>query len=266
MFDSLAGSSPDNLAGVLGDVKFVRGDVRDYGDVRDALEGADAVIHLAAITGASETFDIREKTFDVNHEGTNTVLRASEETGVETVVFASSCNVYGSTDSFEVDEEVEPDPLNPYAEAKLAAEKDCLDSSVRTVVLRLSTNYGWSDGVRFNLVVNSFVFRALVCEPLTVYGDGTNWRPFMHVSDSARALAEAMEWQEGVYNVGGDNLTINEVAATVVNRVAETGVEHLDRDEGPSYRADFSKAHEAGYEPEYGFGEGVEQLAEALHG
>lgn len=266
VFDSLAGSSPDNLAGVFGDIEFVRGDVRDYGDVRDALEGADAVIHLAAITGASETFEIREKTFEVNREGTKTVLRASEEADVETVVFASSCNVYGSTDSFEVDEDVEPDPLNPYAEAKLAAEKDCLDSSVRTVVLRLSTNYGWSDGVRFNLVVNSFVFSALVGEPLTVYGDGTNWRPFMHVSDSARALAEAMEWQDGVYNVGGDNLTINEVAATVVNRVAESDIEHLDRDEGPSYRADFSKAHEAGYEPAYSFGEGVEQLAEALHG
>jgi len=51
-----------------------------------------------------------------------------------------------------------------------------------------------------------------------------------------------------------------------VNRVAETDIKHLDRDEGPSYRADFSKAHEAGYESEYGFGEGVEKLAEALHG
>ena len=266
VFDSLAGSSPDNLAGVFGDIEFVRGDVRDYDEVRDALEGVDAVIHLAAITGASETFEIREKTFDVNQEGTKTVLRASEEAGVDKAVFASSCNVYGSTDSFEVDEEVEPDPLNPYAEAKLSAEKDCFDSSVSTAVLRLSTNYGWSDGIRFNLVVNSFVFRALVGEPLTVYGDGTNWRPFMHVKDTARALKQALGWDEGVYNVGGDNLTINEVAATVVNRVAETDVKHLDRDGGPSYRVDFSKAHEAGYEPEYGFGEGVEKMAEALHG
>ena len=266
VLDSLTGSSPDNLADVLGDIKFMHGDVRDYDDVRKALEGEDAVIHLAAITGASETFEIREETFEVNHEGTKTVLRASEEGGIETVVFASSCNVYGSTDTYEVDEEVEPDPLNPYAEAKLAAEKDCLDSSVRTVILRLSTNYGWSDGVRFNLVVNSFVFRALVGEPLTVYGDGTNWRPFMHVKDTARALEQALGWDEGVYNVGGDNLTINEVAATVVNHVAETDVEHLDREKGPSYRVDFSKAHEAGYEPAYSFGEGVEQLSEVLHG
>ena len=251
---------------MLGEVEFIRGDVRDYDKVRETVEDVDAVIHLAAITGASETFDIREKTFDVNQEGTRTVLRACEEAGVDTVVFASSCNVYGSTDSFEVDETVEPDPLNPYAESKLAAEDDCLDSSVRTVVLRLSTNYGWSDGIRFNLVVNSFVFRALVGEPLTVYGDGTNWRPFMHVEDTARALTQALGWDEGVYNVGGDNLTINEVAATVENHVGETGVEHLDREAGPSYRADFSKAHDAGYDAEYSFGEGVDQLAEALHG
>lgn len=266
VLDSLTGSSPDSLAGALGEIGFVRGDVRDYDKVRRVLENTDAVVHLAAITGASETFEIREKTFEVNREGTRTVLRAAEEAGVETVVFASSCNVYGSTDTFEVDEDVEPDPLNPYAESKLAAEKDCLDSSVHTVVLRLSTNYGWSDGIRFNLVVNSFVFRALVGEPLTVYGDGTNWRPFMHVSDSARALTQAIGWPGGIYNVGGDNLTINEVASAVESRVAETDVEHLDRDEGPSYRADFSKAHEAGYEPMYGFGEGVEQLAEVLHG
>ena len=266
VYDSLTASSPDSLAGVIGEVEFARGDVRDYDGVRDALEGADAVIHLAGITGASETFEIREKTFDVNHEGTRTVLRAAEETDVETVVFASSCNVYGSTDTHEVDEEATPDPLNPYAESKLAAEDDCLGSSVRTVVLRLATNYGWSEGIRFNLVVNSFVFRALVGEPLTVYGDGTNWRPFMHVEDTARALTQALGWEEGVYNVGGDNLTINEVASTVERRVAETGVEHLDREAGPSYRADFSKARDAGFETTYSFGEGVDQLAGGLRG
>ncbi len=264
--DSLTGGSPDALAGYIGDIEFLRGDVRDSDTMREAFEGCDAVLHLAAITGASETFEIREKTFDVNLEGTRTVVDASEDAGVEKLVFASSCNVYGSTDSYEVDEDVDPDPLNPYAESKLEAEDACLESDLDTVVLRLATNYGWSPGIRFNLVVNSFVFRALVDEPLTVYGDGSNWRPFMHVEDTARAFVQALDWSEGVYNVGGDNLTINEVAATVEERVAASDVEHLDREKGPSYRADFARAEEAGFQPEHTFADGVEQLAGVLHG
>lgn len=264
--DSLTGGSPDALAGYIGDVEFLRGDVRDHDRIEQAFEGCDAVLHLAAITGASETFEIREKTFDVNLEGTRTVLAAAEEVGVEKLVFASSCNVYGSIDSHEVDEDVEPNPLNPYAESKLDAETACMESEVGCVVLRLATNYGWSPGIRFNLVVNSFVFRALVDEPLMVYGDGSNWRPFMHVEDTARAFLEALAWREGVYNVGGDNLTINEVAETVGERVGDSGVEHLDREKGPSYRADFGRAEAAGFQPRHGFADGVERLAGVLHG
>ncbi len=264
--DSLTGGSPDALAGYIGDVEFLRGDVRDHDRMEQAFEGCDTVLHLAAITGASETFEIREKTFDVNLEGTRTVLAAAEEVGVGRAVFASSCNVYGSIDSHEVDEEVEPNPLNPYAESKLEAESACIESSLDSVVLRLATNYGWSPGIRFNLVVNSFVFRALVDEPLTVYGDGSNWRPFMHVEDTARAFLQALDWREGVYNVGGDNLTINEVADTIEEHVADSGVEHLDREKGPSYRADFTRAEEAGFQPKHPFADGVTQLAGVLHG
>jgi nucleoside-diphosphate-sugar epimerase len=57
--------------------------------------------------------------------------------------------------------------------------------------LRMSTNYGWSPEMRFNLVVNHFVFRGLTDRPLTVYGDGSNWRPFAHMRDAARACLDA---------------------------------------------------------------------------
>jgi nucleoside-diphosphate-sugar epimerase len=242
--------------------EFVRGDVRDAETVERAMQDVDAVIHLAAITGARQSHEIREKVFDVNLAGTETILSAAAAEGVRQVVFASSCNVYGDTYAEELDEAAETDPANPYAESKLAAERACEDASVPATSLRLATNFGYSPGVRFNLVVNSFVFRALRGEPLTVYGDGDNWRPFVHVADTARAFAAALDWEPGVYNVGWDNVRIEEVARAVeaaVDRPAER--DYLaDCDSGPSYHVDFSKAHGEGFGATQTLADGVADL------
>jgi len=131
----------------------------------------------------------------VNRDGTENVLTAAGKFDVENVVVASSCNNYGRAASTDIDEETEQNPLNPYAESKVACER-LLNEAIEAhgfdgTALRMSTNYGWSLGVRFNLVVNHFVFRGLTDRPLTVYGDGSNWRPFIHVRDAARAYADA---------------------------------------------------------------------------
>lgn len=200
---------------------------------------------------------------DVNVEGTRTVLDAAEQSGVERMVLASSCNVYGQTYAEGLTETSEPEPGNPYAESKLEAEQLLEASTVDGVALRLATNFGWSPGIRFNLVVNSFVFRALADEPLTVYGDGTNWRPFLHVQDSARAYQAALDWETGVYNVGLDNFQVEEIAETVaetVERPVET--DYLrDRDPGPSYHVEFNRMAAQGFEPTYSLTDGIADLA-----
>jgi UDP-glucose 4-epimerase len=168
VLDSLASGTPRNLMGLnLGttdQIAFHRGDVREYGDVEKAMRDVDTVIHLAAITGADSTHERREETFAVNYDGTENVIRAAGKLGVENVVFASSCNLYGRASSTDIDETTEPDPLNPYAEAKLDAETRVreaqADYGFDATALRMSTNYGYAPGVRFNLVVNHFVFRA----------------------------------------------------------------------------------------------------------
>jgi nucleoside-diphosphate-sugar epimerase len=267
VLDDFSLSSPRNLLDAPA-VEFVRGDVRDEERVREAMTDVDAVIHLAAITGASKTHDIPEKTFDVNLGGTETVLRAAEEAGVERVVLASSCNVYGETYETDLDESSPTDPGNPYAESKLAAEKAYFDADVETVALRLATNYGWSPGVRFNLVVNSFVFRAVMGEPLTVYGDGRNWRPFLHVQDTARAFAAALDWPEGRYNVGEDNYRIEDIASTVADVVGtEVETDYLeDEDPGPSYSVTFDRMADQGFVPEYSLRDGVSDLSKRFDG
>lgn len=261
VLDDFSLSSPRNLVGGM-DYDFVRGDVRDAGVVREALEGVSYVVHLAAVTGADRTHEMRERTMDVNYGGTRTVLEEAMELGVEKLVLASSCNVYGAASRDHLTESSEVRPLNPYAESKLEAEEACMSSPVDSVVLRLSTNYGWSPGVRFNLVVNSFVFRSVVGEALTVYGDGENWRPFMHVRDSARAFVEALAWEEGIYNVGGENYRIKQIASLVNDVVGNVEVKYLgDEDPGPSYHVDFDKARNQEYSLNHSLRAGIHDLA-----
>ncbi|MHB9287891.1 NAD-dependent epimerase/dehydratase family protein [Halobacteriales archaeon Cl-PHB] len=289
VLDSLESGSPRALLGTLGDaagtpddagdeadvtdgVDFRRGDVREYGDVENATRGVDAVIHLAAITGAAGTHDRREETFAVNYDGTENVLTAAGKLGVDNVVFASSCNIYGRATSTDIDESVEPDPINPYAEAKYEAEDlladHCEEHGMAGTALRMSTNYGFAPGIRFNLVVNYFVFRALTGRALTVYGDGSNWRPFIHVEDAARAYRDAAlepdDWDERVYNVGAnaDNYRISEIADIVTEEVGPVDVTYLeDEHPGPSYHVNFDRLVKTGFEPQWNLRKGIRDLA-----
>ena len=278
VLDSLASGSPRALSGSLGDsLEFRRGDIREYGDVESAARGVDRVVHLAAITGAASTHERRDETVAVNYEGTENVLTAAGKLGVGHVVFASSCNVYGRAMSADIDETVEPDPLNPYAETKHDAEgllrEHCDEYDMTGTALRMATNYGDAPGIRFNLVVNHFVFRAVSGRPLTVYGDGSNWRPFIHVDDAAGAYAHALRnpdaWSDLVYNVGSNdaNYRIEEVAEVVRDEVGPVDVTYLeDEHPGPSYHVNFDRLAETGFEPEWTLREGVCGLAARFTG
>ncbi|WP_302081542.1 NAD-dependent epimerase/dehydratase family protein [Salinibaculum rarum] len=272
--DNLSSGSPRVFFGQLdGSIEFHRGDVREYGDVESVMREVDTVVHLAAITGAASTHDRREETFEINLDGTENVLKAASKLDVENVVFASSCNVYGRATSTDIDETVDPDPINPYAETKLQAESlladYCSDGDMTGTALRMSTNYGYSPGVRFNLVVNYFVFRALTGRSLTVYGDGSNWRPFIHVEDAARAYADAAcnpdEWPQTVYNVGDtdENYRVADVAAIVREEVGDVDITYLeDEHPGPSYHVNFDRLGETNFEPAWTLREGVRDLAQ----
>ena len=279
VLDSLSSGSPANLAGSLGaGLEFRRGDVREYGAVEAAVRDVDIVIHLAAITGAASTHDRRAETMAVNRDGTENVLTAAGKFGVEDTVLASSCNNYGRAASTDIDEGTEQNPLNPYAESKVAAEEllaTAVDEyGIEGTALRMSTNYGWSSGVRFNLVVNHFVFRGLTERPLTVYGDGSNWRPFIHVRDAARAYADAAleptSWPAQVYNVGSNdaNYRISEIAEIVREELdRELEVTYLeDEQPGPSYHVNFDRLAETGFETEWTLREGIRDIADELSG
>jgi nucleoside-diphosphate-sugar epimerase len=121
-------------------------------------------------------------------------------------------------------------------------------------------------------VVNHFVFRGLTDRPLTVYGDGSNWRPFIHVQDAARAYANAAlnpeSWPQDVYNIGSnhENYRIFEVAEIVREELdRELDVTYLeDEHPGPSYHVSFDRLAETGFSPEWTLREGVRDIAAKL--
>jgi nucleoside-diphosphate-sugar epimerase len=272
VLDNLSAGSPAALVGALDDaVTFRRGDVREYGDVESAVRNVDTVIHLAAITGADSTHEREAETVAVNYDGTENVLTAAGKFDVENVVLASSCNIYGRATSQDIDETTEPDPINPYAQTKYDCESllrtYCEEYDMTGTALRMATNYGYSPGVRFNLVVNYFVFRALTGRSLTVYGDGSNWRPFIHVEDAARAYAHAAlnpnQWNQTVYNIGAneENYQIETIAEVVREEVGPVDVTYLrDEHPGPSYHVNFDRLGETGFAPETSLREGINDL------
>jgi nucleoside-diphosphate-sugar epimerase len=199
--------------------------------------------HLAAITGAASTHDRREERFAVNYEGTENVLTAAGKLGVDHVVFASSCNIYGRATSTDIDETVESDPINHYAETKRDAEGllrvYCEEYDMTGTALRIATNYG----------------------------DGSNWRSFVHVADAARAYGHAVHkpdaWTEPVYNVGSNdaNYRIEEIAEVVREEVEDVDVTYLeDEHPGPSYHVNFDRLAETGFETERSLRDGIRSL------
>jgi len=250
------------------DYEFVEADIRDEEMVREAMRDVDTVFHLAAITNAPETFDIPEKTWDVNYDGALTVFEAAREAGVEEFVNAVTCSVYGPTDE-EIEEDFECDPASPYGEAKLEAEQemfDRYDGEMGLTGLRLGTVYGWSTGMRFDTVVDKFAFLAATGQPLTVYeGAEQQRRPYLHVQDSVRSMLFAADnlGDGEAYNVVGENGRLQDVVDAIEKHFPDVEIGYTEAEQlnQLSYVVSDEKIQQEGFETCYTLDQGVEELA-----
>lgn len=251
------------------DYSFVKGDIRDAEVREEALEGVDTVFHLAAITNAPETFDIPDKTWEVNHEAAVELYRDAREADVDEFVNAVTCSVYGRTEE-EITEEFECDPESPYAEAKLTAEQEMFemyDGAMGLTGLRLGTVYGWTTGMRFDTVVDKFAFLAATGHPLTVYEGAENQkRPYLHVQDSVRSMLFAGD-QLGdgeAYNVVGQNARLQDVVDAIQTHFpdVEIGYTQAEQLNQLSYIVSDEKIRREGFETMYTLDQGVAELAD----
>jgi UDP-glucose 4-epimerase len=282
VLDNLSTGRLDNIRGHLssGRVEFVEGDVRDASIVEPCVEDIGLVFHLAAITSVPFSVENPGITFDVNVRGTMNLLRFCSKVGVSKFVFVSSCAVYGEPRFLPVTEEHPTNPISPYAESKLAAEKFCLGFHERrllpAVILRLFNVYGLRQGAsEYGGVITRFIDRSNRKLPLVVYGDGGQSRDFVNVHDVVEAIVRSIISRnaEGeVFNVGyGEPTSINELANVVLEATKsglEVAYESARKGDIKHSYANISKASRLlGYKPEVDLGHGLRKLlvGEALY-
>ncbi len=196
--DDLSTGSAENLVDMPG-VALIEASILDAAVLDRAMEGVDAVVHLAARASVPRSLEDPVATHEANATGTLRVLEAARRAGGAQVVVASSSSVYGANRVLPASEDLTPMPLSPYAASKLAAESYALSYArsfdLPVLVFRFFNVFGplQRAGHAYAAVVPAFVSAALAGEPLPVHGDGTQTRDFTFVGSVVRVLAEAVE-------------------------------------------------------------------------
>ena len=272
--DEVFGSSSSNES-----LTVIKGDIRDVEAVRTAVDGCDAVIHLACISN-DPSFELDPdlgKT--INFDAFEPIVVASKEAGVKRFIFASSSSVYGISDSDRVDEEHPLKPMTDYSKFKAECEPILLSYASEDfvpVVVRPATVCGYSPRQRLDLVVNILTAHAVNNGRITVFG-GDQMRPNLHVVDVARMYELLLEAPDNdinceVYNVGFENLTVTELA-NMVKRVVQEEMpsrEVIDivttpTDDNRSYHITSEKVTaDLGFEPEYTIEDAIRELTRAF--
>lgn len=255
--------------------EFVRGDVRDREEVRSALEGTGAVVHLAAIVGDPACAHNPELARSVNLDASLALLEESKRADLSRFVFASTCSNYGKMDDPDqyVDETSELRPVSLYAETKVAVEGAVLDPAktdgLCATALRFATVFGVSPRMRFDLTVNHFTMQLLTEKKLVVFGEQF-WRPYVHVRDVGRAVLTALEAptrkvSNEVFNVGStdQNHQKQSLVQLIRAHAEDPSIEYVHKEEDPrDYRVSFAKIRQVlGFETSRSVEDGVREVA-----
>lgn len=257
---------------------FLRGDIRNASVITSALDGMDAVVHLAAIVGDPACAREPELARSVNLDASMKLIEESRRLGVRKFVFASTCSNYGKMKDANhfVDEESELSPVSLYAETKVAVEKFLLGSndggSWCPTPLRFATIFGTSPRMRFDLTVNEFTMEMLVKKRLVVFGEQF-WRPYVHVRDAARGIKSVLESPSEkvagrVFNVGAtdQNFQKQQLVELIRPHAPEAVVDFVHKTEDPrDYRVCFTRiSQELGFHITRTVSEGIAEIAQLV--
>lgn len=238
-----------------------RVDIQHFADVRDVdasiLDGADALVMLAAISNDPMGKAFEKVTGEINRDACVRLTEIAREKGVGRVVFASSCSVYGFAASGAKKEDDELDPLTAYARSKIDTEKVICDlANEKTLItcLRFPTACGMSPRIRLDLVLNDFVACAVATGKIQILSDGSPWRPLIDIRDMARAIEWAILRDS---ESGGEYLAINagrnesnnqvKTLAAAVKEIMPSVEIEINQDAQPdrrSYQVDFGRYRE----------------------
>ena len=266
------GNTLDDLQKDAG-LRLVEGDIRTVSPT--LFEGVYGVCDLAALNNDPAGELDPKRTLDINYRGRARICSLAKQAGVERYILASSCSIYGFQDDI-VDETSAVNPLTTYAKANYRTEQECLpkaDKDFCVTSLRQSTVYGASRRMRFDLAINGMTLSAYGSGVVKLLRDGTQWRPMVHVRDTAQAFLAVLEAAVAsingqIFNVGSEEQNLQLHALT--ERICKTaGIPHAIEWYGDpdvrSYRVSFKKIVDTlGYHTKYTPEDGVHEIMEGL--
>lgn len=277
VMDDLSTGHLENLAEIGGEIDFVKASLADEAATRRALEDVELVFHEAAIPSVPRSVDNPRETHVACVEGTFTLLCAARERGVRRVVYAASSSAYGDQPTLPKREEMRPEPLSPYAVAKLVGEYYCQVFNrvynLETVCLRYFNVFGprQDPSSQYSGVISRFISTLLGNQQPVIYGDGEQSRDFTYIGNVVDANMRAAETTVGVGHVvniaNGERTTLNELLG-VLKRItgrADAQAEYRETRVGDVRHslADITQARELlGYEPRVGLEEGLRATIE----
>lgn len=254
------------------DFELIMGDIRNKKDLDKALEGVEAVVHLAAIVGDLPCQEAPKSAYQINFIGTCLLAEAAKKKKVKRFIFASTCSNYGIADTtIAACEDRELNPVSLYAETKIDCEKYLISmksGSFHPTMLRFGTIFGVSFRTRFDLLVNSFVYEAIKNDEIVVFA-ANMWRPYIHVADMAviilKILGSTVEDVSGeIFNAGATSLNYKkeEIVNMIVEVLPNLKVNYAsDIDDKRNYRVDFSKLEKrTGFKPTKTVRDGIEEI------
>lgn len=254
--------------------QLTHGDIRNKKQVKDALKNIDCVVHLAALVGDPACKVDPKETEEINFKGTKMLYDLSKSANIKRFIHFSTCSNYGiSKVKKPATEESSLNPISLYAKTKVDAEKYVLGQSgnkFSICVLRLATVYGISLRMRFDLLINEIVKDAFLTKKVVLYSPYA-FRPFIHVSDVARAVIECInapyEKINGeIFNVGNKNYQKIEVIKHIKKYIPGCREEIVKAvGDQRDYSVSFKKIKKVlGFEAKISLNKGIEEMLGAL--
>jgi nucleoside-diphosphate-sugar epimerase len=219
--DDLSTGFKENLEEIKGDFEFLEGDINDPDLLSKAFSGADTVFHQAALPSVPRSVDDPFETHKVCVDGTFNVLLQARDARVRRVVYAASSSAYGDQPTLPKTETMRPDPLSPYAAAKLAGELYCRVFhhvyGLETVALRYFNVFGprQNPSSMYSGVISRFIDALMTGEQPVIFGDGGQSRDFTYVANVVDANIKASQATSGIGETmnaaNGERITLNEL-------------------------------------------------------
>lgn len=249
-------------------LEFVNGDIRDVSVVRAAMEGCDAVIHLAAIVGFPACRKHPDLARSVNVDGTKAIAEVAGHERL--VIFGSTGSNYGEVTDELCTEETPLNPVSLYGRTKVEAERHLLENC-NAIAYRFATAFGISPRLRLDLLINDFVYTALKLRYLVVY-EAHFMRSFIHVHDIARSFLFAIDHSEHmcgqVFNIGSENMNFSKaVICDLIQKQIPYYLHFADVDEDAdkrNYAVSYAKVKALGYETSITVEQGIDELVRSF--